>query len=89
MSPEQLASTFVRVLINPMLALLFAAGLLVFIFGLIEYLYALNVKGEQPDKGKKHMFWGLVGMFIMVASWAILQVIANTICPGGLGGCYR
>lgn len=67
------------IIINPILVLLFGAGLIVFFWGLIQYLYALNVHGEQSAEGKKHMFWGLVGMFIMAAALAIIKLIANTI----------
>jgi hypothetical protein len=72
--------------IDPAIALVFAAGLMVFIFGVVEYLYALNVKGEVGgDEGKKHMLWGLVGMFIMLASWAIIKIIDNTLGTHALG----
>ncbi len=68
-----------RVIINPLLALMFAAGLLVFVWGLITYLYKLNVEGDQDKEAKSHMFWGIVGMFIMVAAYAIIKLIASTI----------
>jgi hypothetical protein len=69
----------INAFINPALTLVFAGGFLVFIFGVIEYLWALNVRGESPDEGKKHMLWGLVGMFIMVAAWGIIRLIDNTL----------
>lgn len=89
MSVEEIANTFIRVIINPALALMFGAALLVFMWGIIEYLYALNVKGETSEEGRKHMLWGIIGMFIMVASYTIVTIIANTVCPGGLAGCYN
>ena len=76
---QQLAGDIGRVIINPLLALIFGAGLLVFTWGLAQYLYALNVKGEQDQDGKKHMLWGIVGMFIMAAAFTIIRIIANTI----------
>ena len=76
---QQLAGDIGRVIINPLLALIFGAGLLVFTWGLVQYLYALNVKGEQDQDAKKHMLWGIVGMFIMAAAFTIIRIIANTI----------
>jgi len=76
---QQLAGDIGRVIINPLLALIFGAGLLVFTWGLAQYLYALNVKGEQDQDAKKHMLWGIVGMFIMAAAFTIIRIIANTI----------
>jgi hypothetical protein len=64
------------VIINPLIMLIFSAGLLVFVFGLVEFLYALNTGGDQKS-GKQHMLWGIVGMFIMASAWAILQILAR------------
>ncbi len=76
---QDLAGKLATTIINPLLALIFGAGLIVFIWGLVQYLYALNVKGEQDQDAKKHMLWGIVGMFIMVAGFTIIRIIANTI----------
>lgn len=77
---QELAGRIAAVLINPFLALVFGAGFIVFIWGLIEYLYAINIKGDADNAdGKAHMFWGMVGMFIMVAAFTIIRIIANTI----------
>lgn len=76
---QDLAGKLASAIINPLLALIFGAGLLVFIWGLVQYLYALNVKGEQDQDAKKHMLWGMVGMFIMAAAFTIIKIIANTI----------
>ena len=53
--------------------------MVVFVWGLVEYLYALNVKGEPDAEGKKHMFWGMVGMFIMAAAVTIIKIINATV----------
>lgn len=66
------------VIIDPLLALLFAAGLLVFLWGLLEFLMGVSAGSEKKDDGKRHMLWGIIGMFIMVASAAIIRIIMNT-----------
>lgn len=77
---DEISSTIV----NPILALLFAGGLLVFVWGIVEFLIALNADdSEKQNKGKQHMFWGLVGMFIMASAWAVLGVIASVACTSG------
>ncbi len=58
---------------------------MLFVWGLVEYLYALNVKGEQDATGKSHMFWGMVGMFVMVAALAIIKLINSTVSGKPLG----
>ena len=76
---QEFAGKLAAVVINPILFLIFGAGLLVFVWGLVQYLYALNVSGEHADDGKRHMFWGLVGMFIMTAALAIIRIISKTV----------
>lgn len=65
--------------INPILALIFAAGLLIFIFGLVEFMWSLSQETGKREEGKKHMRWGLAGMIIMVSAIAIIKVISNIV----------
>ncbi len=69
---------FSTVIIDPLLLLLFAAGLLVFIWGIVEYMWSLS-QGENENTGKQHMLWGLFGMFVMVAAYSFRKIIANTL----------
>lgn len=60
-------------LINPFLALVFAAALLYFLFGLMVFM--IGAEDEQKRAaGKQHMFWGLVGMLIMISVFTIIRV---------------
>jgi hypothetical protein len=69
-----------RVVINPLLLLLFSVGMLVFVWGFIEFLWGLNQDtSDKKTEGKWHMLWGVVGMFIMVAAYAIVQLIGTTV----------
>lgn len=79
MDASQLANKLSIVIINPILALIFAVGLLVFVYGIIEFMWGLSTEAGKKEEGKRHMIWGLVGMFIMVAAYAILKVIAATL----------
>ena len=76
-------NTISSAVIYPIITLLFAAGLIVFIWGVIEFLMGLSQipGGSKADDGKRHMLWGLVGMFIMVAAVTLVQMIKNTFPP--------
>jgi hypothetical protein len=65
--------------INPALALIFSAGLLVFIYGLTEFIWGLSQETGKKEEGKKHMLWGLIGMFVMVSAIAIIKILANIV----------
>lgn len=81
MDPKTLLNNLTSVIINPLLALMFAIGLLVFVWGLVEFLYKSNKSGKVDEKneGKDHMLWGIVGMFIMAAAYTILGILARSL----------
>ena len=79
MGIDEFVNKFTDVIVNPILALIFAAGLIVFVFGVVEFLAGQNGIGEGAQNGKRHMLWGIIGMFIMVAAYAILKIIASTL----------
>jgi hypothetical protein len=79
-SVEALRNCLVSVILNPILALLFAVGLLVFTWGIVEFMVGLSADtASKKEDGKRHMLWGIVGMFIMSIAWALVQIIGNTI----------
>ncbi len=65
-------------IINPLITVLFAVAIVVFMFGVIEFL-ANTDNEEKRDTGKKHMIWGIVGLFIMASAIGIMHLIINTI----------
>jgi hypothetical protein len=88
MSLDALVHNFNTFIINPVLAVLFAFAMLVFVWGIIEFLIAVNYSGDhgKQEDGKRHMLWGLIGIFIMVSAYAILEFIASNAC-GSLSAC--
>ncbi len=69
---------FVEIIINPIIILLATASLLVFLYGIVEFLF----QGNNPTKataGKQHMFWGIIGLFIFIASIGILRILSETV----------
>ena len=76
-------------IINPLMALLIGVGLVVFMYGIVEFLWALS-SGKDADKGKQHMLWGIIGMAVMACAYGLLALIANTVCGSSgdvLSGC--
>lgn len=74
---SNLIGRFETYIVNPALLVLFAAGFLVFVFGLVEFLITLN-RGGESNEGKQHMMWGIVGMLIMVSVYGIIALLNNT-----------
>ena len=74
----RLIASIEALIINPIIGLLFALGLVFFLWGLAQFI--MNA-GSEEDRttGKKHMIWGIVGMFIMAGAYAIMNIITNTL----------
>ncbi len=68
---------FEAYIINPAILVVFALGFLLFVYGLVEFLWNLNEGGDNTE-GKKHMLWGIVGMLIMVSVYGLLALLDNT-----------
>ncbi len=79
MDVTTLVNNLTAALVNPAILLLFAVALLYFIWGLVQFLIALNMGGKDSKTGKQHMLWGTVGMFIMVAAYGIYTLIQSTV----------
>ncbi len=69
-------------IVNPIIQIVFLAALIIFIWGIFSY-----VKGSDSDSerstGRKHMMWGIFGMFIMISAYAIINVIIGTVGVDG------
>ena len=67
-----------RVVLNPIIFFLFALALVYFLYGLTQYL--LSPDNEEVRKtSKSHMIWGVLGLFIMVAVFGIMNLILATV----------
>ena len=71
-------SKIVSAIVMPVLAVVFALAVLLFIWGAA----GLILNKDNPEKrvdSQQHILWGVVGMFIMVAAYGIIRFVANTI----------
>lgn len=64
-------------IINPILAVIFAATLLYFLYGLMIFIVNTGDEAKRND-GKRHLTWSLVGMAVMLSVYTILQIGLRT-----------
>lgn len=65
-------------ILNPIIYLLFAAALLIFLWGVIEFIMN-SENAEKKKEGAQHILWGVIGLAIMFSVLGIIQVIKGTI----------
>lgn len=66
-------------ILNPIIVLLFGVALVVFLYGLFQYLYNGKVGGESRDQAVQTIVWGVAGFVIMLSVFGIMTVIVDTI----------
>ena len=62
----------------------------IFLWGVIQYITA-GGEEEKVKAGRTYMLWGIIGLFVMIAVWGLVNVIAtttgigtNNTIPGGV-----
>ena len=64
-------------ILNPLILLAFAIAFLVFFWGIFQFI-ASQTTDAGRDEGKRKIFWGLFGMFIMFAAYGLIRLILGT-----------
>lgn len=63
--------------VDPIIAVIFTLGLLLFFVGIVEYLWEIK-DGKTDGDGRQHLIYGLIGMLVMVSVYGIINMIINT-----------
>lgn len=61
---------------NPIIGLMFAVAVVVFIYGIVEYMFGSDNE-ERRTEGAKHMTWGIIGIFVMLSVFGLMNVILD------------
>lgn len=64
-----------------LIPLIFAAALLMFIYGMFKFFILGGHNKESQEEGKQLILWAVIGLVLMVSIWGIVNIIA-----GGLFG---
>lgn len=79
LSVKQLMFRISYYILNPLIIVGFVAALFYFIVGILQFLKNRQSNATASNEGKSHMIWGIVGLFIMVSSFAIMQILADIV----------
>lgn len=64
-------------ILNPLILLAFAIAFLVFFWGIFQFISSQTVDAGR-EAGKRKIFWGLFGMFIMISAYGLIHLILGT-----------
>ena len=69
-------------LIDTIIPILVAIGLLVFLWGLVKFIFRVSGDEKAVEGGKRLMFWGIIALFVMVSVWGIIYFLEEAFLPG-------
>jgi fumarate reductase subunit D len=63
--------------VNRIIAVVIALAVLGLFIGIFRYGFSLGNE-DHIKEAKRILFWGVVGLFVMVSIWGILRLLAQT-----------
>ena len=72
----KLISNIKAYILNPIIGFMFAVAVVMFIYGIVEWIWDGDNE-EKVEVGKKHMIWGIVGIFVMLGVYGILNILSG------------
>jgi len=64
-------------ILNPIILLAFSVALIVFFWGIFEFIRSETADKER-EKGKNKIIYGLIGMFIMFSAYGLIRLVLGT-----------
>ncbi len=83
---SDVGSFVINTINNIVVPVLFAIAFIVFLWGAFEtFILGANSEGVK-EKGRNLMLWGLIGFFVMVSVWGLVNILTGTISFGNNTG---
>ncbi len=79
-------SFIINTINNVIVPVLFAIAFIVFLWGAFQTFIVGAQSEEVKEKGKNHMLWGLIGFFVMVSVWGLVNILTGTVSFGNNTG---
>jgi len=77
-SVSDVGTTIINIINNVFVPVLFAIAFIVFIWGAFN-VFILGANNEEvKEKGKNLMLYGLIGFFVMVSVWGLVNILVGT-----------
>ena len=83
---SDVGSVIIDIINNILVPVLFAIAFIVFIWGaFLTFILGAN-SDDVKERGKNLMLWGLIGFFVMVSVWGLVNILTGTFQLGNNQG---
>ena len=72
-------SFIINTINNVIVPVVFAIAFIVFLWGAFQTFILGANDAAVKEKGKNLMLWGLIGFFVMVSVWGLVNILTGTI----------
>ena len=77
MTIQVLIEKVINQILSPLVVLLFGAGLVLFLWGVVNYVIGAQGNETKLKQGKQAIIWGIVGMTIMASAWGLIAMLCS------------
>lgn len=74
-----LGQFIIDIINNILVPVLFAIAFIVFLWGAFQTFIVGATSDDAKEKGKSLMLWGLIGFFVMVSVWGLVNILTGTV----------
>ena len=75
-------SFIINIINNVLVPVLFAIAFIVFLWGAFQTFIMGSNDEEVKTNGKNLMLWGLIGFFVMVSIWGLVNILTGSVTFG-------
>ncbi len=68
-------------LLNAILPVLIALGVVYFVWGVVQYVIASDEEAKKT--GRNRIIAGIIGLAVIISVWGLVKILANTFVPSG------
>lgn len=67
--------TIIDSILTPLTVLIVSLAVVFFLWGVFKFMLRDE---DNREEGKQFMFWGIVGIFVMVSVWGLVNIFSST-----------
>lgn len=82
MSLQGIISSLLSKIINPLIGVLIGAGILFFLWGVVNYIFLMSGDVKKKSDAKQFMLWGIISITVMFSVWGIIQLLQGIFLGG-------